>query len=82
MMRVLVAVERNLSSVTDVHKPPKRDVFQDTADYYWENGFCVFTESYLVKKEACCGSGCRHCPYLPKHIKGSVKIRQEVLKNL
>lgn len=51
-------------------------------DFYLENGFCVFTEQFLIRKEACCGSGCRHCPYEPKHEKGSVKIRQEVLQNL
>jgi uncharacterized protein (TIGR00290 family) len=32
-------------------------------DYYWENGFMVFTESYHLKRGYCCNSGCRHCPY-------------------
>lgn len=81
-MCVLAEVVRNLSSVTDVHKPPKREPQKDTADYYWEDGFCVFTESYLAKKGSCCGSGCRHCPYVPKHANGSMKIKKEVLKNL
>lgn len=32
-------------------------------DYYWENGFMVFTAAYLLKRGYCCKSGCRHCPY-------------------
>jgi hypothetical protein len=32
-------------------------------DYYWENGFMVFTAIYLRKRGFCCRSGCRHCPY-------------------
>ncbi len=47
----------------------------ETDNYYWENGFVVFKESFLIKKGSCCGSGCRHCPYEPKHHVGAVKIR-------
>jgi len=32
-------------------------------DYYWENGFLVFTEAYLRQRGFCCRSSCRHCPY-------------------
>ena len=32
-------------------------------DFYWENGFMVFTEVYHKKRGYCCQSGCRHCPY-------------------
>ncbi|MBZ5521409.1 MAG: hypothetical protein LAP21_04035 [Acidobacteriia bacterium] len=32
-------------------------------DYYIEDGYYVFTASYLLKRGYCCGSGCRHCPY-------------------
>jgi hypothetical protein len=35
-------------------------------DYYLENGYLVFTEAYHLGRGHCCGSGCRHCPYLPK----------------
>jgi iron complex transport system substrate-binding protein len=35
----------------------------ENKDYYIENGFLVFTESYLQRRGYCCGSGCRHCPY-------------------
>jgi hypothetical protein len=32
-------------------------------DYYFENGFMVFTAVYLLKRGYCCNHGCRHCPY-------------------
>lgn len=32
-------------------------------DYYIENGFCVFTAQYHLKRGSCCKNGCRHCPY-------------------
>jgi len=32
-------------------------------DYYWENGFLVFTEAYHLKRGHCCKNDCRHCPY-------------------
>jgi len=30
---------------------------------YDDQGFMVFTESYLQKRGFCCQSGCRHCPW-------------------
>ncbi len=36
-------------------------------DYYMEGGFLVFTARFLAARGFCCGNGCRHCPYLPKH---------------
>ena len=32
-------------------------------DFYYENGYRVFTESYHSRRGYCCGNGCRHCPY-------------------
>ena len=42
-------------------------LIKDT-DYYLENGFCVFTASFLLRRGYCCDNGCRHCPY-PKESK-------------
>jgi hypothetical protein len=28
-----------------------------------DTGFFVFTSVALAERGACCGSGCRHCPY-------------------
>ena len=33
-------------------------------DFYWSpEGYMIFTEKYHLKRGACCGNGCRHCPY-------------------
>jgi len=40
-------------------------------DFYWEEGKMIFTESYHKRRGHCCGSGCRNCPYEPKHQKGN-----------
>ena len=45
-----------------------------TEMYYDENGKLVFTEHYLAKRGKCCGNGCKHCPYDPKHQKGNTNI--------
>jgi hypothetical protein len=39
------------------------DELVEGIDYYIENGFMVFTATYLRKRGFCCQSGCRHCPY-------------------
>jgi hypothetical protein len=44
--------------------------------YYLENGRVVFTPEYHLQRGDCCGSGCRHCPYEPKYIKGNKNIKQ------
>ncbi len=30
-----------------------------------DTGLFVLTAAYLADRGACCGSGCRHCPYCP-----------------
>ncbi|MDB5121740.1 MAG: hypothetical protein JWN56_2958 [Sphingobacteriales bacterium] len=35
----------------------------ENEDFYWENGFMVFTESYHLKRGHCCKNKCRHCPW-------------------
>lgn len=40
-----------------------RGSLDEEKDYYFENGFMVFTASYLRRRGYCCGNGCRHCPY-------------------
>ena len=32
-------------------------------DFYMEGANMVFTAAYHLKRGACCGSHCRHCPY-------------------
>ena len=44
-------------------------------DFYYENGYRVMTESYHKRRGTCCGNGCRHCPYTPKHERGNTVIK-------
>lgn len=48
-----------------------------TEIYYDENGKTIFTEHYLSKRGSCCGSGCKHCPYDPKHEKGATNLAKK-----
>ena len=41
---------------------------------YIENGLLVYTAAYHLTRGHCCGSGCRHCPYKPKHVTGNTKV--------
>jgi hypothetical protein len=43
-------------------------------DYYVENGLLVYTAAHHLKRGSCCGSGCRHCPYEPRHVEGNTKV--------
>lgn len=49
-------------------KPP------EGPDFYLEDGFLVFTAAHHLKRGSCCGSGCRHCPYEPKALKGNATV--------
>ncbi|MCX7404261.1 MAG: hypothetical protein DWH98_05850 [Planctomycetota bacterium] len=51
--------------------PPTADGPDHGPEYDWENGLLVFTAAYHLKRGSCCGSGCRNCPYEPKHTAGS-----------
>lgn len=43
-------------------------------DFYVEKGLVVYTAAYHIKRGQCCGSGCRHCPYSPKHVEGNTQV--------
>lgn len=47
----------------------------EQTDFYLENGLLVFTAAHHLKRGACCGSGCRHCPFEPRHVQGNTKVR-------
>ena len=34
----------------------------------------IFTSLFHIERGTCCGNGCRHCPYEPKHKKGTTKV--------
>jgi hypothetical protein len=48
---------------------------QEGIDYYLENGLRVLTAHFHTNRGYCCGNGCRHCPFFPKHIKGNQNLR-------
>jgi hypothetical protein len=52
----------------------KKD-FVEKIHYYLENGKVVYTEKFHTERGYCCGNGCRHCPYEPKHIKGNKQLK-------
>lgn len=45
------------------------------ADFYMEGGLLVYTAAHHLKRGRCCGSGCRHCPYEPRHVEGATRVR-------
>ena len=47
------------------------------SDFYYENGYRVFTESFHVRRGTCCGNGCRHCPYEPIHKKNTKTLKTQ-----
>lgn len=44
------------------------------SDFYMEGDKKVFTEEWHARRGFCCGSGCRHCPYEPKHVRGTITL--------
>lgn len=50
-------------------------------DYYIENGRWIFTSKYHLKRGSCCGNGCKHCPFNPRHQKGNREVDYDFLKN-
>lgn len=46
--------------------------------YYLEDGNkVVFTALFHKQRGSCCGGKCRHCPFDPKHEKGSKKLKKD-----
>lgn len=42
--------------------------------YYNDKGMVVFTETFHINRGFCCGNRCLHCPYEPRHQKGSTSL--------
>jgi Family of unknown function (DUF5522) len=54
----------------------KRDFIQGK-HYYLEGERVIFTALFHSQRGQCCGNGCRHCPYNPKHKKGNKILAKE-----
>lgn len=51
-------------------------IVKNVQEYYVDdNGNFVFTEHYLKNFMKCCGNGCLHCPFEPKHEKGNTTLQ-------
>lgn len=54
--------------------------YKEDIHYYMDGERVVFTALFHIQRGSCCGNGCRHCPYDPKHKKGRVVLAKESLK--
>ncbi len=55
----------------------KKPLFDDEEMFYMNNdGFMVFTASYLLQRGYCCGNGCKHCPYDYKAVQNEQKRKK------
>jgi 2-iminoacetate synthase ThiH len=54
--------------------------YKEGIHYYMDGERVVFTALFHIQRGQCCGNGCRHCPYDPKHKKGKVVLAKESLK--
>ncbi len=80
----VITNSQNMGSAAEINTPLTEENFTEgnntvtekstEPDYYFENGFLVFTGSFLTKRGWCCGNGCRHCPYSPKHQRGNQQL--------
>lgn len=37
----------------------------------------VFTALFHLQRGSCCGNGCKHCPYDPKHKHGTKNVKDK-----
>lgn len=49
----------------------RKKEFIEGKHYYLEVGHVVFTALFHLQRGKCCGSECRHCPFYPKHKRGT-----------
>jgi len=43
-------------------------------DFYYENGYLVFTAAYHLRRGVCCGNRCRHCPYNHVNVPATIEV--------
>ena len=54
--------------------------YKEGIDYYMEGERVIFTALAHINRGECCGNGCRHCPYSPKHTRKNVVLAEKLLK--
>ena len=55
-------------------------LYKKDIHYYMDGERVVFTALFHIQRGQCCGNGCRHCPYDPKHKKGKVVLAKKFSK--
>jgi len=70
-------MKRSDDWISDLHYREFIKPKLQSEDFYWEKGKMVMTEHYHKKRGSCCGNGCKHCPYSPKHQKMSKYLKGE-----
>jgi biotin synthase-like enzyme len=53
--------------------------YKEDIHYYMEGERVIFTALFHIERGQCCGNGCRHCPYEPKHKKNNQIIQEKYL---
>ena len=53
--------------------------YKEDIHYYTEGERVIFTAFAHIQRGQCCGNGCRHCPYTPKHTKGKITLQEKHL---
>jgi hypothetical protein len=54
-----------------------KDKLIEGVDYYMEGERVIFMALFHLERGQCCGNGCRHCPFEPKHKKGTVIVKDK-----
>lgn len=53
------------------------DRYKEEIHYYLDGDRVVFTALFHLERGQCCGNGCRHCPYSPRHQKNNQKVDEK-----
>lgn len=59
----IAAIPKALRPGSPATRLARPGVLVEGIDYYVEGQLWVFTAWYHLKRGACCGHACRHCPY-------------------
>ena len=51
----------------------------ESIHYYKDEDRVVFTALFHLERGQCCGNGCRHCPYEPKHKHDNQNVQDKYL---
>jgi len=53
--------------------------YKEGIHYYMDGERVVFTALFHLERGQCCGNGCLHCPFDPKHKKGNINVQDKYL---